>query len=197
MNRACDQCCLSVCTWQAFSCGDHLHLNVTIITLCTTFEHAPHTPTCMLTFTPLLSHGLAIKMADSECVDAVSYADRLSEALKKNVHEEKVQRQQRAIDYKDRAIGKLERELKVLHNNYYKVCSENRSLNAKFASQRREEEQRKAHNDSLKEARDKERVEEEERQAVRERSKKRRCEQREKYYEQFLEFKRSRNYSVR
>ena len=74
-------------------------------------------------------------MADSEFVDAVSYADRLSEALKKNVHlEEKVQRQQRAIDNKDRAIGKLERELKVLHNNYYKVCSENRSLSAKFAS---------------------------------------------------------------
>ena len=68
----------------------------------------------MLTFTPLLSHGLAIKMADSWFVDAVSYADRLSEALKKNVHlEEKVQRQQRAIDNKDRAIGKLERELKV------------------------------------------------------------------------------------
>ena len=144
----------------------------------------------------LISHGLVIKMADSEFVDAVSYENRLSEALKKNVHlQEKVQRQQRAIDNKDRAIGKLERELKVLHNDYYKVCSENRFLNAKFASQRREEEQRKAHNDLLKEARDKARVEEEERQAVRERSKKRRCEQRE--YEQFLEFKRSRNYSGR
>ena len=53
-----------------------------------------------------------------------------------------------------------------MKDNYDKICSENRQLNALFTRQQKDKEKRRAR-DTLKEARDKARVEEEERQAVR------------------------------
>jgi len=64
----------------------------------------------------------------------------------------------------------LERDLKAMNNNYDKICSENRRLNALFTRQQKDKERAR---DELKEARDKARVEEEEVQAVRDKGDKR------------------------
>ena len=53
-----------------------------------------------------------------------------------------------------------------MKDNYDKICSENRQLNALFTRQQKDKEKRRAR-DTPKEARDKARVEEEEREAVR------------------------------
>jgi len=51
-------------------------------------------------------------------------------------------------------------------DNYDKICSENRQLNALFTRQQKDREKRRTRDKALKEARDKDRVEEEEHQAV-------------------------------
>jgi len=55
----------------------------------------------------------------------------------------------------------LERDLKAMNDNYDKICSENRQLNALFTRQQKDKEKRRARDEALKEARDKARVEEE------------------------------------
>jgi len=83
----------------------------------------------------------------------------------------------------------LERELKVMNDNYDKICSENRQLNALFTRQQKDKEKRRARDEALKEARNKARVEEEEvLQAVRDK-----CDKRQRQdirFEQFLDYKR-------
>ena len=54
-----------------------------------------------------------------------------------------------------------------MKDNYDKICSENRQLNALFTWQQKDKEKRRARDKALKEPRDKARVEEEERQAMR------------------------------
>ena len=49
----------------------------------------------------------------------------------------------------------LERDLKVMKDNYDKSCSENRQLNAPFTRQPKDKEKRRAREEALKEARDK------------------------------------------
>jgi len=48
-----------------------------------------------------------------------------------------------------------------MKDNYGKICSENRQLNALFIKQQKDKEKRRARDKALKEARDKARVEEE------------------------------------
>ena len=67
----------------------------------------------------------------------------------------------------------LERDFKVMKDNYDKIYSENRQLNALFTRQQKDQEKRRARDEALKEARDKARVEEEEHQAVRDKCDKR------------------------
>jgi len=54
----------------------------------------------------------------------------------------------------------LERDFKALKDNYDKICSENRQLNALSTRQQKDKEKRRARDEALKEARDKARVEE-------------------------------------
>jgi len=82
----------------------------------------------------------------------------------------------------------LERDLKAMNNNYDKICSENRQLNAMFTRQQKDKGKRGARDEALKEARDKARVEEEEHQAVRDKCNKRRGQ--DMQFEQFLDYKR-------
>ena len=65
----------------------------------------------------------------------------------------------------------LERDFKVMKDNYDKICSESQQLNALFTRQQKDKEKRR--DEALKEARDKARVQEEERQAVRDKCDKR------------------------
>ena len=60
----------------------------------------------------------------------------------------------------------LQQQRQAMKDNYDKICSENRQLNALFTRQQKDKEKRRAR-DTPKEARDKARVEEEEREAVR------------------------------
>ena len=75
----------------------------------------------------------------------------------------------------------LERDFKAMKDNYDKICSENRQLNALFTRQQKDQEKRRARDEALKEARDK-------RQAVRDKCDKRR--QQNLQFEQFLDYKR-------
>jgi len=61
----------------------------------------------------------------------------------------------------------LQQQQQVMKDNYDKICSENRQLNALFTGQQKDKEKRRTRDEALKEARDKARVEEEECQAVR------------------------------
>ena len=54
----------------------------------------------------------------------------------------------------------LERDLKVMKDNYDKICSENRQLNVLFTRQQKDKEKRRTRDETLKEARYKARVEE-------------------------------------
>ena len=75
-----------------------------------------------------------------------------------------------------------------MKDNYDKICSENRQLNALFTRQQKDKEKTRARDKALKEARDKARVEKEERQAVRDKYDKRR-QQQYMQFEQFLDYK--------
>jgi len=68
----------------------------------------------------------------------------------------------------------LKRDFKAIKDNYDKICSEIRQLNALFTRQQKDKEKRRARDEALKEARDKARVEEEKCQAVRDKCDKRR-----------------------
>ena len=48
----------------------------------------------------------------------------------------------------------LERDLKAMKDNYDKICSENRQLNALFTRQHKDKEKRRERDEALKEARD-------------------------------------------
>ena len=48
----------------------------------------------------------------------------------------------------------LERDLKAMKDNYDKICSENRQLNALFTRQQEDKEKRRARDEAPKEARD-------------------------------------------
>ena len=61
-----------------------------------------------------------------------------------------------------------------MKDNYDKICSETRQLNALFTRQQKDKEKQRARDKALKEDRDKARVEEEEVQAVRDKCDKRR-----------------------
>jgi len=63
-----------------------------------------------------------------------------------------------------------------MSNNYDKICSENRQLNALFTRQQKDQEKRRARDEALKE-----------RQAVRDKSDKRRGQ--DVQFEQFLDYK--------
>ena len=78
-----------------------------------------------------------------------------------------------------------------MKDNYHKICSENRQLNALFTRQQKDKEKRRARDKALKEATDKARVEEEECQAVRDKYDKRR--QQYMQFEQFLDYKRNKS----
>ena len=60
-----------------------------------------------------------------------------------------------------------------MKDNYDKICSENRQINALFTRQQKDKVKRRARDEALKEARDKARVEEGECQAVRDKCDKR------------------------
>ena len=81
----------------------------------------------------------------------------------------------------------FERDLKAMNDNYDKICSENRQLNALFTRQKKDKEKRRARDEALKEARDKARVEEEEGQAVRDKCDKRQWQ--DMQFEQILDYK--------
>ena len=51
-------------------------------------------------------------------------------------------------------IRKLERDFKVMKDNYDKICSENQQLNALFTRQQKDKEKRRARDEALKEARE-------------------------------------------
>jgi len=55
---------------------------------------------------------------------------------------------------KDDQIRKLERDFKVMKDNYDKICSENQQLNALFTRQQKDKEKRRARDEALKEARE-------------------------------------------
>jgi len=66
--------------------------------------------------------------------------------------EHKLQRQQKVLDNKDNQIRKL--DFKAMKDNYDKICSENRQLNALFTRQQKDKEKRRARDEALKEARE-------------------------------------------
>ena len=80
----------------------------------------------------------------------------------------------------------LERDLKAMKDNYDKICSENRQLNALFTRQQKDKDKRRARDEALKELETKPGWRRRNVQAVRDKCDKRR--QQDMQFEQFLDY---------
>jgi len=84
----------------------------------------------------------------------VSYGERLTQSLKMLIAWNISSNVSKGRSTKDDQIRKLERDFKVMKDNYDKICSENQQLNALFTRQQKDKEKRRARDEALKEARE-------------------------------------------